>query len=600
MSSVHKVLAQALEERGLMVDEIPEPWHGLIDAFDEAYRALEADRALLSRSIASGSGESVRDPAEPAQAASQGEADEVHRLTQALRESEARYRIVTEATGELIYDYQPATGRIDWVGAVEAMTGWRPDEFAAIDIARWMELIHPEDRAVAVASLEAALAASAPYYAEYRFRCRDGSYVHIEDRGVFLTEAGFVVRMLGAMKDVTARVEAEQQKRKIEEQLRHAMKMEAIARLAAGVAHDFNNALTTIAGHTGLLLDTIVPGDPLAADVLEIQRAAERAAALTAQLVLFSRTAAADLRVLDLNELVKRSVGVIEHLIGEDVSLELRLAQGVGRVRADAVQLEQAIVNLVANARDAMPRGGRLTVTTSESADDARERNHEAAPGPYAVLEIRDTGCGMDPGTLDHLFEPFFTTKEGGKATGLGLSMVYALMRQLGGFVDVASTSGEGSCFRLYLPTVAEAQKAEGPVMPADMPTGRETVLLVEDDAMVRRLAARLLVHQGYRVIQAGEANEATAEFEAVGGAVDLLLTDVVMPGISGKDLYERLSERKPDLKVLYTSGYQQELVAEHGVLLQGMRLLRKPFTLGQLARAVREAIDGDSNGGLT
>jgi len=381
----------------------------------------------------------------------------------------------------------------------------------------------------------------------------------------------------------------------LEAQLRQAQKMEAVGRLAGGIAHDFNNLLTAILGSADLLLDTLSPDAPEREDLDEIRKAAKRAADLTRQLLAFSRQQVLAPQVLDVNALLTNLEKLLRRLIGEHIELRTALAPNVGAVQADPGQLEQVIVNLAVNARDAMPQGGQLTIETANAElDEAYAAEHfPARPGSYVLLAVTDTGTGMDAQTKSHIFEPFFTTKEKGKGTGLGLATVYGIVKQSDGYIWVYSEPGHGTSFKIYLPRVAEAP---GPARPgfelSASVRGSETVFVVEDDEMVRALIRRMLETRGYTVLLAPHGDEALQLLERHPGRVDLLMTDVVMPGMSGRDLADRVAERRPGIKVLYLSGYTDDAIVRHGVLEPGIAFLQKPFSADALARKVREVLD--------
>jgi two-component system, cell cycle sensor histidine kinase and response regulator CckA len=401
-----------------------------------------------------------------------------------------------------------------------------------------------------------------------------------------------------SFRDVTARKEAEAALRKSEDQLRQSQKMDAIGRLAGGVAHDFNNLLTVILGYGEQMLERLQPGDPQRRAAEEIQNAAERAAALTRQLLAFSRRQMLEPRSLDLNRIAAGTAEMLNRLIGEDIALEVELDPSLGSVLADEHQMQQVIMNLAINARDAMPRGGRLTLATANAdVDDTDLVQHlPLPPGRYVTLLVGDTGIGMDAETLARIFEPFFTTKELGKGTGLGLATVYGIVRQTGGYIWVDSEPGQGAVFRVYLPRHdAPSPAGAGEVSSAasePLPCGHETVLLVEDEAMVRELMRGTLERQGYRVLSAGSGSEALLVASAHGGPLNLLVTDVVMPGMRGPDLAARLVPAHPRLRVLYMSGYADDAALRHGVREGQAAFLQKPFTRGALARKVRAVLD--------
>ncbi len=394
--------------------------------------------------------------------------------------------------------------------------------------------------------------------------------------------------------DVTDRV-------RLESQLRQAQKMEAVGRLAGGVAHDFNNLLTAISSYSELLLADLAPEDPRRADVVEIRKATERAAGLTRQLLAFSRRQVLQPKVVDLNAVIAGAEKLLRRLIGEDIALVTRLDPALASVKADAGQIEQVIMNLAVNARDAMQDGGTLTLETENVEIEASVQTAEqsiVAPGPYVLLRVGDTGTGMDTETKHHLFEPFFTTKERGRGTGLGLATVYGIVKQSGGFIWVDSEPGKGSLFRIYLPAQERAARpAEAAERPAAQPApGTETILLVEDEEAVRAVTRESLRRHGYSVLDAPSAEAALEVSGSFGGRIELLLTDVVMPGMSGRALADRLATHRPDTKVLYMSGYTDDAIVQHGVLEPGLHYLQKPFTPDILATRVRQVLDAEAS----
>ncbi len=380
--------------------------------------------------------------------------------------------------------------------------------------------------------------------------------------------------------------------KRVEQQLHHAQKMEAVGRLAGGVAHDFNNLLTVINGYAEMVQDRLPPGDPVRELVGEITRAGERAAALTRRLLAFSRQQLVVPQVLDLNALVADTEKLLRRLIGEDVELVADLEPALGRVQADPGQVEQILMNLAVNARDAMPRGGRLTIQTRNLRVDVSDSSG-VVPGPYVLLAVADTGCGMDEATQARLFEPFFTTKGPGRGTGLGLATVHGIVQQAGGHIAVESAPGRGTTFRIYLPRV----EAVGPTRKSQQgahlrPGGRETILLVEDESAVRALVRAVLQDGGYQVLEARDGREALQMVEQYPGPIHLLVSDVVMPELGGRELADRLAGLRPDLKILYLSGYTDDAVLRHGVREAEAVLLQKPFTPDALALTVREVLD--------
>jgi len=380
-----------------------------------------------------------------------------------------------------------------------------------------------------------------------------------------------------------------------EKQLWQSQKMEAVGRLAGGVAHDFNNLLTVIKGYTELMLEDLKPSDPMRTEMEEVQKAADRAAALTRQLLAFSRRQVLAPRVVNLNFLVEDMNKLMLRLLGEDIELSTKLDGGLGSVKADPGQIEQVIMNLAVNARDAMPKGGKLTLETANlELDQAYSREHAMViPGSYVMLAISDTGCGMDAETLSHVFEPFFTTKEQGKGTGLGLSTVYGIVKQSGGYIWPYSELGIGTSFKIYLPRVDEmAEREQARAQAASGLRGTETILLVEDEEGVRGLTRQLLQRHGYTVLEAEHGEDALRLCERYSGPIHLVLSDVVLAQMSGRELVQRLAPLRREMKVLYMSGYSDEAIVHHGVLEPGTAFLQKPFTTESLMRKLREVLD--------
>ena len=388
--------------------------------------------------------------------------------------------------------------------------------------------------------------------------------------------------------------EAETTRKHLEEQLRHAQKMEAVGRLAGGVAHDFNNILTGISGYVELVLAE-VESEQARRDLVQIRQFSDRAAGLTHQLLAFSRRQPLQVSTVDLNRLVKSTTAMIERLIGEDVALKFRAGEELASIRADSGQIEQVLMNLAVNSRDAMPDGGSLIIETDNvHLDEGYAGSHTAVTsGDYVRLSVTDTGVGMDAESQARIFEPFFTTKEQGKGTGLGLSTVYGIVKQHGGNIWVYSEPGNGTCFKIYLPTFdSHPEPAAVESLVGRVPRGDETILLVEDEPRVRDAVQRALENYGYRVLSATHPEEARRVFDEHCEAIDMLLTDVVMPGYDGKQLYERISSDHPGLPVLYMSGYTDRAILDNGVLNPGIPFIQKPFSPAQLVRKVRAVLD--------
>jgi len=504
----------------------------------------------------------------------------------ALRESEERYRTLVEGVRDIIFALSPEGTIASLNPAFETITGLRREEWVGQPFER---LVHPEDLPLALELLGRVVRGEVRPASQFRVRTAKGDYRVGEFSATPQLHEGRLVGILGIGRDVTERVQLEQQ-------LRQAQKMEAVGRLAGGIAHDFNNILTAITGYADLLLEDLGATDPRRQDADEIHKAADRAAGLTRQLLAFSRQQVLQPTVLEVNKLVSDLEKMLRRLLGEDVELGTRLAPTTGRVKADPGQLEQVIMNLAVNARDAMPNGGKLTLETGNvDLDEAYAADHyPARAGPFVLLAVSDTGIGMSEETQAHMFEPFFTTKEKGKGTGLGLATVYGIIKQSGGFIWVYSEVGHGTTFKLYLPRVEElAERASQPAQaPARAARGTETVLVVEDEAPVRSVARQVLERHGYTVLEAPSAEAALDIATRYSGTIHLLLTDVVMPGLNGRELASRLATMRPDARVIFMSGYTDDAVTRHGVLEPGSAYVQKPFTPDAIARKVRELLD--------
>jgi PAS domain S-box-containing protein len=513
------------------------------------------------------------------------------RAEDALRVTRSRLEQMVNASTAVIYAVQITGDTFTPVWRSENIT-----RLTGYDLAEtmrpgwWYSNLHPEDRERAMREV-ARLLAKGEFVAEYRLRNKDGTYRWILDEARLQRGASAQpAEAVGAWIDITDR-------KRLEMQLQQAQKMEAVGQLAGGIAHDFNNMLTAIAANAELVQDALPAGDALRDDVEEIKSATTRAAALTRQLLAFSRQQVLQPRVLELDSVVMGMDRMLRRIIGEDVDLVTVLPPGVGRVEVDPGQIEQIVLNLAVNARDAMPTGGKLTIETARvEFDEAYARSHAPVqPGSYVMLAVSDTGMGMTPEVKARVFEPFFTTKEPGKGTGLGLATVYGIVKQSGGFIWVYSEPGAGTAFKLYLPRVEEAAAPLAPRTVVEPQRGTETILLVEDEAPVRRVAREVLRRYGYKVLEARRGEEALAICQDHPGVIHLVVTDVVMPGMSGPELVQQLSVLRPGIKVLFASGYPGEAIAHHGILDQGVAFLQKPFSVAELASKVREVLEGEA-----
>ncbi len=506
------------------------------------------------------------------------------RAEEALRRSEASLARAQEMAHLGNWEEDVATGELEWSDEVYRIFHLPPEE--PVDRDKFFERVHPEDRPAVRAAVGAAISTGTPYSLDHRIVLPDGTVRHVREHAEAVKNEQGALRLVGTVQDIT-------EYKRLEEQLRHSHRMEAVGRLAGGVAHDFNNLLTIIGGYSELLALKLPPDSAARKDLDEIVAASGRAAALTRQLLAFSRRQILQLQVLDLNVVVRELDNMLRRLIGEDVHLGTVLDSALGPVKADPAQIEQVIMNLAVNARDAMPHGGRLLIETRNvDLDETYSRTHpEVQPGPYVMLAVSDDGIGMTAETMVHIFEPFFTTKPRDKGTGLGLSTVYGIVKQSGGSVFVYSEPGCGTTFKVYLPR-AEQERA-APHKTAELPVspGAETILVVEDEAGVRMLIRAILEAQGYTVLDAPRGCEAL-DILRRGNPVALMITDVVMPEMSGRELAERARALAPCMKVLYISGYTDEAIVHHGVLEAGIPFLQKPFTQEGLVRKIRELLD--------
>ena len=513
-----------------------------------------------------------------------------YRAEQFREEAEAKYRTLVEQVAAISYIAELGSdGQWLYVSPQdETMFGFAVDAWLA-GSRQWMRHVHLDDHGV-VHAAEAASRRGEKFQAEYRVIRQDGRVIWVSDTAVVVPGSDSHPLMEGIIVDITER-------KQFEAQLQQARRMEAVGRLAGGIAHDFNNLLTIIKGYTELALMRAKGLPELRADVERIEDASERASGLVRQLLAFSRRQVLQPKVLDLNGIVRGLDILLRRLMDEDIEMLTLADKPVGAIKADPGQIEQVIMNLVVNARDAMPDGGRLIVETSNvELDAAYARDHAMVrPGHYVMLAVSDNGTGMSADTVAHIFEPFYTTKESGRGTGLGLSTVYGIVKQSGGYVWVYSEPGRGTTFKVYLPRVdepLEALSSSQATIPDCVKMGTETILLVEDEPDLRELTRTVLASKGYTVVEARNAEEAERFAESNGARIHLLLTDVIMPGISGRELAKRIVTRHPAMRVLYMSGYTYNVIAQGGTLERGVSFLQKPFTPSALVEKVREVLD--------
>jgi two-component system cell cycle sensor histidine kinase/response regulator CckA len=510
-----------------------------------------------------------------------------------LRSAENRYRTLVERLPAITYIAElGAQGRWHYVSPqIESMLGFSPAQWLS-DSSVWIGRVHPEDRESVLAVEENFQKNRDLFQAEYRLFARDGRTLWFRDEAVMLpTAEDQACLMQGVMYEITER-------KRLEDQLRHSQKMEAVGLLAGGVAHDFNNVLMLIQAHNERLRSGLAAEAPAQKESLAIEHAVTRAASLTGRLLAFSRKQVLQPRVMDLNEVLAEVAKMLERLIGKSIALRVAPAPQLWPVKADPGQVEQLIMNLAVNARDAMPQGGQLVIETGNAdIGDAHPRLCDGVlPGRYVMLVVSDTGIGMDSETQAHMFEPFFTSKEPGKGTGLGLAIVYGVVKQTGGWIHVDSKPGQGTRFEIYLPWAEETKQTE-PASErhaelARAPRGTETILLVEDESGIRELAGEFLRRQGYRVLHGMDGDEALRIAEEHGDLIHLLVTDMAMPNVGGKELAQRLRKLRPQIKVLFMSGYPDHPALTGGDASAQTTVLQKPFSLDALAHQVRSLLD--------
>ena len=510
---------------------------------------------------------------------------QLFRVRKQLAEREELFRLITENAADMIAVVDGSGNRLYNSPSYQKLLGYSPEELRQT---RGVDQIHPDDRKKVIEAASEAKRSGTGRSIEYRIRHKDGSWVQLESTAsVVRNRNGEVEKLVIVNRDVTERKD-------LEKQLVLSQKLEAIGKLSGGVAHDFNNLLNVILGYSEELQKRIPPEDPYREAIDEIQNAGKRAASLTQQLLAFSRKQVFESQVIDLKQTVAEAAKMLERLIGEDIQLEIVPVPQIGAVKADRCQIERVILNLVVNAREAMPEGGKVTIEMADAElDETSPTLHRCdAPGPYVMLRVTDTGCGMDAELQSHIFEPFFTTK--GQGTGLGLATVYGVVKQSGGYIAVDSTPGKGTTFRVYLPRVretAETIQASGPA--GKILQAHWTVLLVEDERALRKLTRKMLLDMGLTVLEAEGASQAIEIAKKTEANIDLLLTDVVMPGLSGWALAETLSPQHPLMKIIYMSGYPDGVIEKNGPSRAGISILRKPFTRDELLRRIEDAALG-------
>jgi two-component system, cell cycle sensor histidine kinase and response regulator CckA len=510
---------------------------------------------------------------------------QIHRFRMQMVAQEELFRLIGENAADMIAVVTCDGQRLYNSPSYQRVLGYSIEE---LEQSSAYEQIHPDDVQAVVAAAEEARTTGVGRCLEYRVRHKNGEWRVLESTASAVRDAsGKVEKLIIVNRDITER-------RELEQQLVLSQRLEAVGKLSGGIAHDFNNLLGVIIGYSEALQQSIGTEDPLREPVDEIRKAGQRAATLTQQLLAFSRKQVLAPKVLDLNAIVLDMEKMLRRLIGEDVQLKFNVAPDLGRVKADRGQIEQVVLNLAVNARDAMPRGGELRIETEngELTEKDAKRHRYVVPGPYVMLRVTDTGIGMDTATQSHIFEPFFTTKEKGKGTGLGLATVYGVVKQSGGYIWLESALGKGTTFRIFLPLVAGVEEEHGHKdAPGPHSEGTRTILLVEDEASLRKLTRTTLTQAGYRVLEAAEANEAIQIAADATSHIDLLLTDVIMPGMSGGDLAKKLSPQHAQMHILFMSGYTDGAIEVQGDLKPGLVVLRKPFARDTLLRAVEDAL---------
>ena len=512
-----------------------------------------------------------------------------------LRQSQERFRVALESGCDLLYECDPVTGMRRWFGPVDNLLGFSGEEFPRTERA-WETILHPEDREAVLRARERSLEGPAPFHVEYRVKRKDGTILYWLDRGKAMRDKEGKPRFwIGFVTDMTDRRKAEEMLRKSEERRRISQRLEVIGRLAGGIAHDFNNLLTAINGYSELVLGELGPESPVAPHVSEILRAGEKAALLTRQLLAFSRRQVVAPKLININDVIVDMRRLLSDFMGSGVRILYQLEPQLAKIKADPSQVEQALLNLALNAKEAMPQGGEVLIAT-ESAEIRRgdlpadSLEGEPRPGPYVLLSVQDTGTGMDEETKSHLFEPFFTTK--GRAQGLGLSAVFGIVKQGGGHIYVTSQKGQGTRLNLYWPKADPAADSAGKAGSGRPASGHgPTVLVAEDDNVQRMVIREMLEAQGYSVLIAASGQEALEVARRLSEPVDLLLADVIMPGMDGLELAQSLALIRPNVKILFMSGYSDYHQVREGVLETHLAFIGKPFSSRELMEKIESVL---------
>lgn len=519
---------------------------------------------------------------------------QMHRTEMELKLSQSRLSDAQRLAHIGHWELTPETGKLFWSEEIFRIFEIDPDGFEA-SYQAFLDATHPEDREKVHNAYSDSLETKQPYKIEHRLLMGDGRIKYVQERCKTDYDGdGNPVKSIGTVQDITESKLIEAENKKLQEKIVQAQKMESVGRLAGGVAHDFNNMLCVIQGHLDLAMTEVDPGNPLYNSLEEIRNAARRSSDLTRQLLAFARQQPIAPQLLDLNHVIEDMLKMLARLIGEDIELAWIPGKDLGRIKLDPTQVDQILANLCINSRDAISSNGKITIETYKASLDASDCEQRPGffPGDFVVLAVSDNGCGMDRRTISRLFEPFFTTKKADQGTGLGLATTYGIVKQNKGFINVYSEPDNGTTFRIYF-SVYKGKHA-APVTetaPESITGGNETILLVEDETMILKFCSKLLQKLGYRVFAASSPKQALGLAKTHGPSIDLLITDVIMAQMSGKELAESLTGDFPDLKTLYISGYTANVIAHHGILEDGIMFLQKPFSKGQLAKKVRQAL---------